>query len=172
MKKGQVIEGIVQRVDFPNKGIVACEEGTCVVKNALPGQKVKCAVNKVRKGKAEGRLLEVIEASPLETGSPCPHFGSCGGCTYISLPYEEQLRIKEEQVRKLMDSVFAVLVALIVMLSIQWVGILIINALLILPAASSRNIASNMREGIRRIFDTPSTSLTSCPGEVHGANFS
>lgn len=47
---------------------------------------------------------------------------------------------------KLMDSVFAVLVALIVMLSIQWVGILIINALLILPAASSRNIASNMRE--------------------------
>ena len=94
MKKGQVIEGSVQRVDFPNKGIVACEEGTCVVKNALPGQKVKCAVNKVRKGKAEGRLLEVTEASPLETGSPCPHFGSCGGCTYISLPYEEQFRIK------------------------------------------------------------------------------
>ena len=39
---------------------------------------------------------------------------------------------------QLMDYVFAVLVALIVMLSIKWVGILIINALLILPAASSR----------------------------------
>ena len=38
------------------------------------------------------------------------------------------------------------LVALTVMLSIKWVGILIINALLILPAASSRNIATNMRE--------------------------
>lgn len=47
---------------------------------------------------------------------------------------------------KLLDNLFAVLVALIVMLSIKWVGILIINALLILPAASSRNIASNMRE--------------------------
>lgn len=47
---------------------------------------------------------------------------------------------------KLMDNLFAVLVALIVMLSIKWVGILIINALLILPAASSRNIAENMRE--------------------------
>jgi hypothetical protein len=45
-----------------------------------------------------------------------------------------------------MDYVFAVLVALIVMLSIKWVGILIINALLILPAASSRNLAVNMRE--------------------------
>lgn len=105
MKKGQMIEGIVQRVDFPNKGIVVSEEGTCVVKNALPGQKVKCSVNKVRKGKAEGRLLEVVEASPLEYESPCPHFGICGGCTYLSLSYEEQLRIKEEQVKRLLDSV-------------------------------------------------------------------
>lgn len=47
---------------------------------------------------------------------------------------------------KLMDNLFAVLVALVVMLSIKWIGILIINALLILPAASSRNISVNMRE--------------------------
>ena len=105
MKKGQVYEGVVERVDFPNKGIVKTEEGSCVVKNALPGQKVSFGVNKVRKGKAEGRLLEILEKSPLETESPCPHFGTCGGCTYISLPYEEQLKIKEEQVKKLLDSV-------------------------------------------------------------------
>ncbi|MDE7259114.1 MAG: class I SAM-dependent RNA methyltransferase [Lachnospiraceae bacterium] len=105
MKKGQVIEGIVKRVDFPNKGIVETEDGTCVVKNALPGQKVQCSVNKVRKGKAEGRLLRILEPSALECGSPCPHFGICGGCTYLSLPYEEQLKIKEEQVKKLLDSV-------------------------------------------------------------------
>lgn len=47
---------------------------------------------------------------------------------------------------KLMEYLFAVLVALIVMLSIKWVGILIINALLILPAAASRNISENLRE--------------------------
>ena len=46
----------------------------------------------------------------------------------------------------LFNNLFAILVALIVMLSIKWVGILIINALLILPAASSRNISENMRE--------------------------
>lgn len=105
MKKGQIIEGIVERVDFPNKGVVKAEEGICIVKNALPGQLVKAGINKVRKGKAEGRLLEVIEKSPLETESPCPHFGVCGGCTYISLPYEEQLKVKEGQVKKLLDSV-------------------------------------------------------------------
>ena len=47
---------------------------------------------------------------------------------------------------KLIENIFAVFIALIVMLSIKWVGILIINALLILPAASSRNISVNMRE--------------------------
>jgi len=105
MKKGQVYEGIVERVDFPNKGIVRTEEGVCVVKNSLPGQKVSFCVNKVRKGKAEGRLLSVIERASGEIESPCPHFGICGGCVFISLPYEEQLRIKEEQVKKLLDSV-------------------------------------------------------------------
>lgn len=47
---------------------------------------------------------------------------------------------------KLIENLFAVLIALIVMFSIKWVGILIINALLILPAAASRNISVNMRE--------------------------
>lgn len=105
MKKGQIVTGIVERVDFPNKGIVNTDDGVCVVKNALPGQRVRAGVNKVRKGKAEGRLLEVEESSPDETGSPCPHFGECGGCTYLSLPYEKQLAIKEAQVKRLLDSV-------------------------------------------------------------------
>lgn len=47
---------------------------------------------------------------------------------------------------RLVEDIFAVIIALIVTLSIKWIGILLINALLILPAASSRNISSNMRE--------------------------
>lgn len=47
---------------------------------------------------------------------------------------------------KLIDNIFVVLIAIIVMVSIRWIGILLINSLLILPAASSRNIAKNMRE--------------------------
>lgn len=107
MKKGQVLTGIVERVDFPNKGIVATEEGSCTVKNVLPGQKVTFMVSKKRNGRAEGRLLQVEEHSPLEMGSPCPHFGDCGGCTYLSLPYEEQLKIKEAQVYRLLERVLA-----------------------------------------------------------------
>lgn len=107
MKKGQIIEGVSERFDFPNKGIVTCEEGVCIVKNALPGQKVRVSVNKARNGRYEGRLLEVLAPSPLEKEPPCPHFGSCGGCTYLSFPYEESLAVKEGQVRRLLEPVLA-----------------------------------------------------------------
>lgn len=104
MKKGQVAEGIVRYIDFPNKGMVyTAEDDKVIVKNTIPGQKVSFLVNKVRKGKAEARLLEVIERSELETASDCPHFEKCGGCTYRTLPYEKQLELKEEQVRRLME---------------------------------------------------------------------
>ena len=105
MKKGQVYQGVCERVDFPNKGIVTVEDKKCVVKNALPGQTVQFRVNKIRKGKAEGALLAVVVKSPVEVEPKCSFFGMCGGCTYLSLPYEEQLHIKEEQVHKLLDSV-------------------------------------------------------------------
>ena len=46
---------------------------------------------------------------------------------------------------KLIDNIFVILIAVIVMISIRWIGILLINSLLILPAAASRNVAKNMR---------------------------
>ena len=116
MKKGQVVEGIIEKIDFPNKGIVTVEDHDAngnslgmrkvIVKNGIVGQKVSCSINKLRKGKAEGRLLEVLEKSPLEVESICPHFGACGGCTYQNLPYENQIEMKSNQVKELIDQVF------------------------------------------------------------------
>ena len=106
MKKGTIYEGIVKELKFPNQGVVESSDGKAVVKNTIPGQKIRFAVTKTRKGKAEGRLLEILEPSPLETVRDiCPHFGVCGGCTYQSLPYETQLEIKKNQVKALLDGV-------------------------------------------------------------------
>ena len=106
MKKGEIYEAVVEKIEFPNKGILHVEEEKVIVKNAIPGQKVRFVINKKRNGKCEGRLLEVLEASPLEQSEDaCPHFGVCGGCLYQRLPYEEQLKIKEEQIKALLDSV-------------------------------------------------------------------
>ena len=107
MKKGQIVEGIVKEIQFPNKGMVEVEgeERKVIVKNVLPGQRIKASVNKIRKGKAEGRLLEVLEKSSEEIESTCPHFQDCGGCTYQNLPYEKQLELKVSQVKALLDPV-------------------------------------------------------------------
>lgn len=108
MKKGERAEGIVIKVNFPNKAVVQCEDGTiCTVKNALPGQRVLFAVRKIRKGKAQGQLLKVLQPAENEEESGCPHFGLCGGCSYQTLPYEAQLALKEMQVKELLEPVLA-----------------------------------------------------------------
>ena len=104
MKKGEIYEGIVEKTEFPNRGIIKAEDRRVTVKNALPGQKIRYRLKKLRKGTGEGLLLEVLEPSPVETKPICPHFGSCGGCIFQSLPYEEQLRLKESQLRELLDA--------------------------------------------------------------------
>ncbi len=103
MKKGQIIEGTVERVDFPDKGIVKAEEREVVVKHTIPGQKVQARITKARSGKSEGLLLEVLEKAPQECEPDCPHFGRCGGCSLRNLPYPEQLKLKERQVRDLLE---------------------------------------------------------------------
>lgn len=103
MKKKDMFEAVVSHVEFPNKGIVYVDDHKVVVKNSIPGQKVKAVVNKKRKDRIEARLLEVLEKSPQETDAPCEVFGQCGGCLYQSLPYNKQLRLKEQQVKNLLE---------------------------------------------------------------------
>ena len=105
MKKGDIVQGTIEYVSFPNKGVIMTEGGPCTVKNTVPGQKVEARVNKKISGKLEANLLQILEKSPLEIEPPCPHFGICGGCTYLNLPYEEELHLKEAQVRKLLSQV-------------------------------------------------------------------
>ena len=123
MKKGDLVTGTGIGLDFPNKAKVllnpveeaskneapekSAGKDNCVVrtKGVLPGQKVKLRIKKMHHGSPEGILLEVLEKNPLETESDCPHSGICGGCSYRTLPYEEQLKLKENQVKDLLRPV-------------------------------------------------------------------
>ena len=106
MKKGDICRGRINRVDFPNKGRVEIDGTTVTVKNGIPGQTVEFAINKKRGDRLEGRLLKVLEKSPLETREPvCSIFPSCGGCMYQTMSYEEQLNMKSQQVKALLDEV-------------------------------------------------------------------
>lgn len=116
MKKKQILTGVVERVDFPNKAVVKAQVPQpdesvateyAVVKGALPGQTVEFSVKKARKNKCEGRLRAVLKKGQLETReAKCPNFGTCGGCNYQEIPYEQQLALKKEQVLRLIDAVY------------------------------------------------------------------
>ena len=52
MKKGDLFEGVIEKIEFPNKGILSIEGQRITVKNALPGQKIRGVVTKKRNGRA------------------------------------------------------------------------------------------------------------------------
>ena len=111
MKKGQEYIGTIERTEFPNKGHISYvnDDGTVtrvVVKGATTGQKVRFVLSKKRSGKCEGRILEVVEKSPLQDRqAPCKHFETCGGCTYQEISYDTQMQIKGDMVKNILDDV-------------------------------------------------------------------
>ena len=106
VKKGEIYEAVVETSVFPDKGVVTIGDRKVTIKQALPGQKIRFSIKKVRKGKTEGRLLEVLEPSKFETKEDvCKHYGICGSCIYQSIPYEEQVKIKERQISDLFKTV-------------------------------------------------------------------
>ena len=50
MKKGEIVEGVIERIQFPNKGIMSVEDTKVIVKNTIPGQKVSCRITKKKRG--------------------------------------------------------------------------------------------------------------------------
>lgn len=106
MRKGEIYQATIENYDFPNKGSFTMDDRKVTIKGALKGQKVEFMVTKRKSGMAEGRLLQVLEKSPMEDVTPdCPYFGVCGGCAYQTMSYENQLKLKEEMVKKLLTPV-------------------------------------------------------------------
>ena len=101
MKKKDIIEFEVDKMEFGGTSVSMYGNREIHMKGGITGQKVKAAVKRTRSGKADVKMLELLEKSPIETADTCKHFGECGGCSILSVPYEKQLEIKEKQVMDL-----------------------------------------------------------------------
>ncbi|OON95836.1 MAG: 23S rRNA (uracil-5-)-methyltransferase RumA [Epulopiscium sp. Nele67-Bin005] len=102
-KKQDIIQATIERVKFPNKGICEIEDGVRVeVADTFSGQDVQVRLCKKRKGKWEGRLVEVLENPTYFVKPECEYFGQCGGCALQPLPYEKQLERKFSQVKQIL----------------------------------------------------------------------
>lgn len=64
----------------------------------VPGDVVDVQITRKKHRYCEGRVVRLVKPSPKRVEPLCPHFGVCGGCRWQILPYEEQLRAKQQQV--------------------------------------------------------------------------
>lgn len=81
------------------KAVARYENLVVFVSYGVPGDRVDVKLTKKKKTYAEGRILNIVEYSPLRTFPPCKHFGLCGGCRWQNMRYEVQLAYKQKQVK-------------------------------------------------------------------------
>ena len=78
---------------------VPSDKGMVVfVPNCVPGDIVDLQVTKKKHSFMEARVLRIVQPSPIRCEARCKHFSVCGGCKWQILPYEEQLRYKQQQI--------------------------------------------------------------------------
>jgi 23S rRNA (uracil1939-C5)-methyltransferase len=70
-----------------------------------PGDVADVKIDKKKHSYAEGHIVALNSPSPLRCNPPCPSFGTCGGCKWQHLPYEEQLKFKRQQVTDALERI-------------------------------------------------------------------
>ena len=94
-----VLENItITGVAAEGKALAKIEGIVCFVPNCVPGDVVDLQVMKKKHSFMEARVIRIVKPSEVRCEAKCKHFGVCGGCKWQILPYEEQLRYKQQQI--------------------------------------------------------------------------
>lgn len=80
------------------KALAKVDDMVVFTQYAVPGDVVDIQIVKKKKNYAEGRVIHFHKLSDTHCEAKCAHYGVCGGCKWQILPYEEQLRHKQQQV--------------------------------------------------------------------------
>lgn len=89
---------LVSAIGAEGNAIARVDNMVVFVPMLIPGDVVDIRIKRKRKNYAEGSVVRFHEYSPDRIKPVCPHFGVCGGCKWQHLPYELQLKVKEQQV--------------------------------------------------------------------------
>src|SRR2546425_5623002 len=86
----------IDKLVHGGKGLAHDGSLAIFIEGVLPGESVRIQRERVKKGYAEGRLLEVVTPSPHRTDAPCPVYGQCGGCQLQHASPTAQLELKRD----------------------------------------------------------------------------
>lgn len=88
----------IESVAAEGKCIFHYDDKVVFVPFCVPGDVVDVQITKKKHSFMEGRVERIISYSKVRETPMCEHFGICGGCKWQNLPYEEQLKAKQQQV--------------------------------------------------------------------------
>lgn len=88
----------IESVAAEGKCIFHYDDKVVFVPFCVPGDVVDVQITKKKRSFMEGRVERIISYSKVRETPMCEHFGICGGCKWQNLPYEEQLKAKQQQV--------------------------------------------------------------------------
>lgn len=94
-----ILENVtIEAVAAEGKSLFHHEDKVVFVPFCVPGDIVDVQITRKKHNFMEGKVVKVIEYSKVRETPMCAHFGICGGCKWQNLPYEEQLKAKQQQV--------------------------------------------------------------------------
>ena len=99
------VELVIDSLAFGGRGVARLDDFVIFVDRALPGDRVRARLTKVKRRYGEATTLSTLESGPGRVPPECPHFGACGGCRFQDLAYEAQLRHKAKQVRDALERI-------------------------------------------------------------------
>ena len=105
LKKRKTAELEILDLAFGGKGIAKPDGFPVFVDRTIPGDRALVRIIKKKKSYAEGKLIDLIEPSPLRKNAPCDYARYCGGCRWQSLPYDKQLEYKQRHVMESLEHI-------------------------------------------------------------------
>lgn len=104
-EKGSEVEVLVDSLAFGGRGVARLDDFVLFVDRALPGDRVRARVTKVKRSYGEATTVETLVAGPDRVVAPCPHFGACGGCKWQDLDYNAQQVWKAQQIADVLQRI-------------------------------------------------------------------
>ena len=98
-------EYIVDIIDngYEGEGIAKIDGYTIFISGAIKGEKCKILILKVTTSHAFGKIIEILEKSPVRKEADCATYKRCGGCALRHIEYSATLNMKQNMVQNLVN---------------------------------------------------------------------
>ena len=101
----------VDKIAFGGSGLGTLDGKACFIEGALPGETVIASVLQDKKNFLKAKLVRVVSSSPHRIEAPCIYVKRCGGCQYQHVAYSEELKLKEIQVKEILERTLGISLA-------------------------------------------------------------